>query len=482
MKIKYLYTALALAGTIGFTSCNDFLDVRPDSEKLESDLFSKPAGYESAIYGVYGSMHSTRLYGQDMAWGLTDVMAQDYDRNSTTYRDLANFKYNNSNVQTKFSDLWSTAYTCIGYANNVLKNLEGKSEKDLPLYNLYKGEMLAVRALIHFDLLRLFCSTDEQASGIPYSTTYSQKVNDFRKVGEVYTLILADLDEAEKLLESEKDNIKYPHDNAQYYKFQNYRETHMNYYAVLALKARVYWMRGDMENAGKYAAMVIDSKKFPLADPTEVKDLFAGKLSDKETLFGLYSTTANETAETYLYNYDSYSTYNPFTNASGKTYKQPYDAIYKLDVDATAQDYRTGWFKQATGYARCLKVVDYHSIENTNTTAWDERISGINVMHVSEMYLIAAEAYLETDYTRALGYFNAETSSRGLAPVKSGVTLTKDMIFNEYHKEMYGEGQVWFNMKRLNKDVVSNVNNRTIPASENVYVVPIPQTEYDYRN
>ena len=81
-----------------------------------------------------------------------------------------------------------------------------------------------------------------------------------------------------------------------------------------------------------------------------------------------------------------------------------------------------------------------------------------------------------------MGYFNSERSSRGLAPLASNVTLTKDMIFNEYHKEMYGEGQVWFNMKRLNKDVVSNLSNRTIPASENIYVVPIPQTEYDYRN
>ena len=127
-------------------------------------------------------------------------------------------------------------------------------------------------------------------------------------------------------------------------------------------------------------------------------------------------------------------------------------------------------------------MVDYHSIEKTTTTAWDERISGINVIHVSELYLIAAEAFLDADYARAVGYFNSERSSRGLAPLTDNVTLTKDMIFNEYHKEMYGEGQVWFNMKRLNKDVESNISNRTVPASENIYVVPIPQTEYDYRN
>lgn len=68
--------------------------------------------------------------------------------------------------------------------------------------------------------------------GIPYTTTYSIKENEFKKVGEVYELILKDLQEAEQLLSEEADKIQYPRDNKQYFKFQNYRETHCNYYAV----------------------------------------------------------------------------------------------------------------------------------------------------------------------------------------------------------------------------------------------------------
>ena len=67
-------------------------------------------------------------------------------------------------------------------------------------------------------------------------------------------------------------------------------------------------------------------------------------------------------------------------------------------------------------------------------------------------------------------------------PVLTPFDGLKDMIFNEYHKEMFGEGQVWYNMKRLNKDIESNVELRTIPASEDIYVLPIPQDEYNYRN
>lgn len=483
MRTRNIITALVLVGGMMLQSCDDFLDVRPKSEKLESDLFANAQGYESAIYGVYGSMTSTRLYGREMTWGLTDLMAQDFDQNNTASRALERYQYTtNSDLQTRFSNLWSQAYTCIGYANNVLANLEGKSEADLPLYNLYKGEMLGVRAMIHFDLLRFFSSTDESARGIPYTTTYSQTIHEFKKVGEVYDLILADLHEAETLLQSEAADIKYPRDNSLYYKFQNYRESHLNYYGVLALTARVYWMRGDMANAAKYARMVIASGKFPLADVSEIQDLFAGKLSSKETVFGLYSTSYIETATTYLYNYDTYSSYNPYTDESGKKHLLPYTAVYQQDVDATTQDYRLTHFKTGAGYARYLKNVDYHSIENSTSTAWDERISGINLIHVSEMYLIAAEALLDTDYETALAYYNTETSSRGLTPLRGETRLTHDMIYNEYHKEMFGDGQVWFNMKRLKKDIRSNLDSRVIPASDDVYVVPVPQTEYDYRN
>ena len=98
------------------------------------------------------------------------------------------------------------------------------------------------------------------------------------------------------------------------------------------------------------------------------------------------------------------------------------------------------------------------------------------------MYLIAAEALLETNYPKALEYYNAETGSRGLPALKAETQLTKDMIFNEYHKEMFGEGQVWYNMKRLNKDIISNLDSKIIPASEDIYVIPIPQDEFNYRN
>ncbi|WP_367950596.1 RagB/SusD family nutrient uptake outer membrane protein, partial [uncultured Duncaniella sp.] len=128
-----------------------------------------------------------------------------------------------------------------------------------------------------------------------------------------------------------------------------------------------------------------------------------------------------------------------------------------------------------------LKMVDYPTIENNNVSTRPELISGISLINVSELYLIAADALLSTNYDMALKYFNDEIRSRGLSPLIAGQTLTSERIFNEYRKETFCEGLHWFNMKRLNRDILSNAESRTIPANDDIYVLPIPEEEMEYR-
>lgn len=466
--------------SISFSSCDSFLDVRPKSEKLAGDLFKNAQGYEDAIYGVYGSLQSTNLYGQYMLWGATEVMCQHLRcYYNTILQPLSELDYTNTYVKQVFSNIWTSAYQTIGYANNILEQLKDKSEKDLPLYNYYKGEMLGVRAYLHFDMLRLFASATPTETGIPYVTSYSYSVKPFMKVSEDYDAIIADLKEAEKLLAGDETLIKYPHDNTQYEAFLNYRETHFNLYAVQALLARVYWTKGDMDNAAIYAQKVINSNKFPLVGKTEIQGYLAGTLSPKETIFGVYSTSYITTSNKLLYTYQSYVSYNPYDKVSGGNYLCTYNDIYAVDNDNTAADFRMTHFLTSGGITKFLKLVDYYTLENS---ARSGLMSGVTLMHTSEMYLIAAEALLESNYTQAIKYFDTELQSRGLNGfAERNLTLTKDNIFNEYRKELFGEGQVWFNMKRLNKDLTSNSLNRVIPASDKVYVVPIPDEEYEYR-
>jgi hypothetical protein len=36
-------------------------------------------------------------------------------------------------------------------------------------------------------------------------------------------------------------------------------------------------------------------------------------------------------------------------------------------------------------------------------------------------------------------------------------------------------------MKRLNKDITSNAESRIIPANDDIYVIPVPEEEFEYR-
>lgn len=482
MKLTNIILSCILA--VCMASCDSFLDVRPKAEKVEKDLFKDAQGFEDAIYGVYGSLSQTPLYGKDLLWGVPEILAQNLTCGSTTMTALAKYQYTeNDDLRTQLSSIWENAYKTIGYANNVLEQLDSWSPQSLPLYNLYKGEMLGVRAYLHFDLLRLFASMDMEAEGIPYVTSYSYTVKPFYKVGKVYEFIIADLIEAEQALLEEETSFAYPRDNSRYNKFENYRESHFNLYAVRALLARVYWMKGDMANAAKYATDVIDSEKFPLVNEAEVKDYLSGVLSTKETIFGVYAPKYVDTCSDLLLNMLSSVSFNPYFDGMGTSHLLPYDKLYQLDVDATSQDYRRNHFRANGSMAMCLKLVDYYTIEEqVAPEGWNNLIKGVTLMHVSELYLIAAEALLQSDYDRALGYFNDEIASRGLTRLRADQTLTLERIYNEYHKELFCEGQMWYNMKRLNKDIQSNAESKVIPGSDKVYVIPIPEEEYEYRD
>lgn len=480
--MKKIYLTILSLMALSTTACNDFLDVRPKGEKVENEQFETAKGFEDAINGVYGFMSSKTLYGMDMVWGIPEILGQNLHCDDSGMSDLARYNYtDNSDLTKRFSSMWTDGYKAIGYANNVLQNLDKKNPDEFPLYDAYRGEMLAVRAMMHFDILRFFASADQSKRGIPYVRTFDFSVKPFYTVGECLDFIINDLTEAESLLEN-VETIVYPRDDSQYEKFNCWRETHLNYYAVQALLARVYWYKGNNTKAAEYAEKVINSNIFPLVDVTEVQTHIAGVLSTKETIFGLYSQTYLDTSSSYLYTWRSYHSYIAYDNTSGTNYLQAWSALYALDISSTEQDFRKNYFRVENSIAKCLKMVDYPTIENNNVSTRPDLIAGVSLINVSEMYLIAADALLATgNHDRALRYFNEEIVSRGLSPLTSGSTLTAERVYNEYHKEMFCEGQHWFNMKRLNRDILSNAESRTIPANDDIYVLPIPDEEMEYR-
>ena len=477
-KIRYIiFLAAALLAT---TSCEDFLNIIPEGQAKRDELLETAEGIEEAMYGVYAQLRSTTLYGQELHFQTLEVMAHNlYCDGNTSITALGKFEYDNTSVKSLFEDIWTAMYKNISNANSVLDAPLVANAKEFP-YTIYRGEALGLRAFMHFDLVRLFAEQYTEnmlADGIPYATEFSLNTPDFETLQENYAHILADLHEAESLLADEE---KYEGEGS----YMLDRQIHFNKYAVKATLARVYLTMGDKEKAAQYAKEVIDGGKYYLKEMTEVKNDLAGVLSKKECIFGVY----------YAGFYSQvYEKLHKTTTRYSLDLRTDYRDIY--NKDHLGNDYRlSSYFTTVTlgsdQVDRLCKLTDVYELDNNAAARPLDLILGINMIRIPEMYYIMAEVLLDQDPEQAMAYYNAVRTHRGLEPLQSEVIdestgewidrpLTLQHINEERYKEYFGEGQQFFNMKRLNQAIISYDNVSIYEASK--FVVPIPDIEKENR-
>lgn len=473
-KTFFIKTVMAVGITIAATSCEGFLDITPDGQVKRDEMLATNEGVEDALYGVYAKLRNTTLYGQEMYFSSLEIMSQTlYCYGNTGVTALGQYDYNNTTVKNVFAMIWNDMYNNISNVNSVLNAPLVDGANAYPA-NIYKGEALALRAIMHFDLMRLFAeqiTVNPNAKGIPYATEFSLKTPDFETLAENYNHVLADLQEAERLLadEGEYENTT---------SFMADRQIHLNLHAVRALMARVFLTKGDKEKALEYAEKVIAQSGRQLKTKTEVINDVAGVLSKKECLFGVYFSGFYTQVSAKLQQTISYSS----LDLRGDFMEMYEKGVSGLDFRTTA--YFTSVDLGGTAKYRLSKFTDIYDLQNNASARPADLIQGINMIRLPEMYYIAAECLLDKDYPKALDYFNEVVTNRGLDALsgEGEETLTQEVINTERYKEMIGEGQTFFNMKRQNLSIPSYDNSVTYRPEDGIYVVPIPDSEYENRN
>lgn len=470
-KMKYIVLLLC-ATLLTATSCDDFLDITPDGQVKRDPLLSTPEGIEDAMYGVYSQMRQQTLYGQELHFSTLEILSQTlWCYGNTGVTAMSGYKWEHSSVKSVFEGVWTAMYKNISNVNSILDAPLVANATEYP-YTLYRGEALGMRAFMHFDLMRLFAeqyTVNPDAKGIPYATEFSLKTPEFESLAKNYEHIIADLLEAETLLADEGDY-------ADAGNFMLDRQIHFNLHAVQATLARVYLTMGNNEKAAEYALKVINSGKYMLKEKTEVVNDLAGVLSRKETIFGIYFPGF-------------------YTNVNGKL--QQVTSYYSLDLrtdfmqlyekDASGLDYRTMAYFSESGVGddikyRLSKLTDIYELNNMASNRPADLIPGINMIRLPEMYYIAAEALLDSDYDKALQLYNDVRVHRGLDPLEAAKRLTVELINDERYKEMIGEGQTYFNMKRQNLPILSHDSKSTYNPVDGIYLVPVPDVEMENRN
>lgn len=158
-KIKYaaLLGCFALGTTL--TSCNDWLTLYPMDKIVEENFWEDKKDLESVRNAAYVNMVSGACMERYMVWG--ELRADNFDKNpsgslSSELQDILNVNLKPSNSYFN----WSSFYSTINYCNKVLQHGPEILKKDKSFsqaeWEGIRAEMIALRALNYFYLLRTF--------------------------------------------------------------------------------------------------------------------------------------------------------------------------------------------------------------------------------------------------------------------------------------------------------------------------------------
>ena len=376
------------------------------------------------------------------------------------------------------SGFWTQIYHNILQANNIIMNIEKIEEADNGTTALseYKGQALTARALMYFDLVRLYgkpYNMDKASYGVPLILEPLDASDQPTRasVEVVYTQIMKDLTDAAPLLS--KSVLK----------------GFLNYYANKALQAKVNLFMDKYTEALAAAEEVILSDKYTLYANDEWVSAWSSEFGS-ESIFELaiYPAEADLGSASlgyYLLRLNIVSGAAGWFMASdyflARLGEDPSDVRWGImDYDETSD----------TRFGCCLKYtgVDLKGDKGTSASAVN-----IKVIRLSEIYLLAAEAALKLptpDKTKAATYLNdIRKRAPALAPA-TDVTVNMDMIVDERSKELFAEGQRFFDLIRLNRSIEFNdefINpvvliphrDKIIDRTFYKIVLPISKTEID---
>lgn len=495
MKLKHtIYIPILLCMIAVFSSCSDWLDYTPKDKQTEEQIFSTRQGFYTAVNGVYNRLISDEMYGKNLTWGMLDILAQHYQvSNSLVYEgfsasNLTSYNYDDEDVASLIGEIWDEAYSTILNINVILNNADIQrgsvlSEQD---YHIIRGDMLALRAFLHFDLLRMFgpvYSRYPDQICIPYANSSTAQVySQLSARSVIYDYLLPDLEAAEEsLLEYDPVITEGPlastledEDN-----YTRYRQLRLNYYATILLKARVYLWAGDTENALTEARKLTDDPQvrtyFPAIDPDELlsgNNTTPDRTFSTEILFGFYNSNRDNIYTSFFEStLSSSSLLVPRT-----TFVQQY-----LFGSANLYDYRMR--SQWSSNGDMSYFIKYSAIELTSTQETEGTYPFwtyfMPLMHLSEAYYIAAECLIDTDPEAAISYMNTILDTRGYQQLTTSSDILTE-IKQEYMRETWGEGQAFFLFKRCYMSITRDFNGNSsssITASDSRFVIPLPESE-----
>lgn len=432
-----------------FQSCaNEDLEPTLAQSKDTEAGIQNSEDLRAVLIGGYDRMSHYFYYGRDyVIFGEVRSDNTFADGNSNRFVGPAQFEL--LPTQAYVSDTWSQIYKVIGSANIVINKDENALSGDKLLIQHTKAEALAIRALAHFDLLKLYgqyqVDKNMTALGVPYVTKFKDADFIYPKrstVQENYNSIIGDLNEALSLIPESLDD---------------YSAHYINKNVINALKARVALHFGDYPTAATSAKLVIDSGKYSIASKTDIaKTFFTDSTSNQ--IFSIAQQSNKNSGINGLNNIYALGSYGDVV-----ALKNLYDLYESTDV-------RKAFLKADT-----KNTGAYRNIGKYPTRTYDDDIP---VIRYEEVVLIYAESLLSSNPSEALVWLNKIPAARG-ASVYTSANIAN--VLSERRKEFAFEGQRFWDLLRTG-NAIPFVDTRqtfkaTIPYGDTKLAFPIPSAE-----
>ena len=485
---KYIIALFAVLTLAASCSVKEFLTEDPVMSQSTELTLSDYNGLNKAIAGAYSPLADGTWYGA--------FFVLDAEMRAGNAMIPTNTNFQSGRMQVPYtmtyspdatSGLWGTAYYVISACNNVINAIDNNAETlitsshpQADLNNL-KAEALALRALSHFDLLRLYSHLDGSNGDFGVCViTEPQLPTDMparATVEETYAQIIKDLTDAESLMADgyQRSGVTDPKGT-------------FNKLAIQALAARVYLYHKDYAKAADYASKVINSGKFQLWTADEYPSVWGKEIAGNggEVIFEIYGKQTNAYDE--WWEGPSHMT-NPLGYADCAASAQLTNLFEEGDVRGTKgvrgdasnpRDDGKVMFctdqEQVSGGQ--LWTMKYYGKGDGNATSTPD-FNNVIVLRLSEMYLIRAEASVNGAGSTAQADLNAIRANRGASLLSS--VPTKNDVALERRLELNFEGHFWFDLDRTGGSIsYSDANiTRNIAAGDKLWALPIPKSQVD---
>ncbi len=477
-KIKH-YSLCALL-LLSMSGCKKFLNVMPVGQTTIPVLFSDMDGIRAAVPGAYAKTYdyySSHFYRYPELAG--DLLNPDLSLIDEGEKNIYNLNSIPDQEAAPSAKIWSDILSALANVNNALFYIPSLKEQFPVNQNeleIYRAELLFLRALAHFDLCRAYAqpytyTTTAEHLGVPIlSKTPSPDDDPSRQsVRKVYEFILNDLKEAEQIY-SRTPTLR----------TEAQRPYFVSKEAVQALLSRVYLYMEDWAQVIYYAGEVITKQS--LAQRTDYMDMFLNLTgSEIETIFRLNGEDKGSS----LFGFYNFRTNTGFAYPAGIP-SSKFLNIYNEDEDIRKNSLL---FKVDIASGSSYYVTRKFDAVQTATESSKQHVNPL-VLRVSEMYLNRAEAYIGKKQPVQAAADIKVLQARALGKTTTDITLPESdleamtgIVYQERIRELAFEGHRLFDITRRKQDLVrdetttSTLKKLTYPSD--YFILPIPQRELD---